>query len=138
MDSRPSPDPVAFKNTTRDQWDRCAAGWNAKSSVIRAWLHVSTEALLRAAEIVPGARVLDIAAGSGDQTLDIASRVGRMAMFWQPTFPLRSSPLRRKMPGETASAISRRVLPMAKALMFRRPALMRRSAGSGSCFFPIR
>lgn len=76
MDSRPPLDPVAFKNATRDQWDRCAAGWNAKSSIIRAWLHAATEALLRAAEIAPGARVLDVAAGSGDQTLDIASRVG--------------------------------------------------------------
>ncbi len=76
MDAHPSPDPAALKNATRDQWDRCAAGWNAKSSVIRTWLHASTEAMLRAAEIAPGSRVLDVAAGAGDQTLDIASRVG--------------------------------------------------------------
>ncbi|MGL4294929.1 MAG: class I SAM-dependent methyltransferase, partial [Aestuariivirga sp.] len=69
-------DPVAFKTATRDQWDRCAAGWNANASVIRAWLHAATEALLRTAGIGAGDRVLDIAAGSGDQTLDIASRVG--------------------------------------------------------------
>lgn len=76
MGSHHSLDPVAFKNAARDQWDRCAAGWNAKSSVIRTWLHASTEAMLRAAEISPGSRVLDVAAGSGDQTLGIASRVG--------------------------------------------------------------
>lgn len=76
MDAQPLPDSVAFKNAMRDQWDQCAEGWNAKSSVIRTWLHASTEALLRAAEIAPGSRVLDVAAGSGDQTLDIASRLG--------------------------------------------------------------
>ncbi len=76
MDARPLSDPKAFKNAMRDQWDQCAAGWNSKSSVIRTWLHASTEAMLRAAEIAPGSRVLDVAAGSGDQTLDIASRIG--------------------------------------------------------------
>jgi SAM-dependent methyltransferase len=76
MDVRPPRDPEAFKSATRDQWDRCAAGWNAKSSVIRTWLQPSTEAMLQQAAVVPGARVLDVAAGAGDQTLDIASRVG--------------------------------------------------------------
>lgn len=69
-------DAKAFKTATRAQWDRCAAGWNGKSPIIRTWLRASTEAMLELAAIGPGARVLDVAAGSGDQTIDIASRVG--------------------------------------------------------------
>jgi SAM-dependent methyltransferase len=76
MNAYASFDPAAFKAATREQWDTCAAGWNRKTPQIRAWLRASTEAMLDMAEIKPGARVLDVAAGSGDQTLDIAGRVG--------------------------------------------------------------
>ena len=57
-------------------WDRAAAGWNDHTRIIRAWLHDATRMMLDAAHISAGSRVLDIAAGSGDQTLDIARRVG--------------------------------------------------------------
>ncbi len=57
-------------------WDKAAAGWNRHTAVIHGWLHDATAAMLEAAHIEPGARVLDIAAGAGDQTLDIARRVG--------------------------------------------------------------
>ena len=57
-------------------WDQAAHGWNRHSTIIRAWLEEATRAMLDAARIEPGARVLDIAAGAGDQTLDIARRVG--------------------------------------------------------------
>lgn len=57
-------------------WDRAAAGWNDHAPLIRAWLHGATAAMLDAARIEPGCKVLDVAAGSGDQTLDIARRVG--------------------------------------------------------------
>lgn len=69
-------DSAAFKAATRAQWDTCAAGWNGKSLEIRMWLRTATEAMLEMAEVKPGSRVLDVAAGSGDQTLDIAGRVG--------------------------------------------------------------
>jgi protein-L-isoaspartate O-methyltransferase len=59
-----------------DPWDRAAAGWNAHGEVIRSWLREVTHAMLDAARITTGSRVLDIAAGAGDQTLDIARRVG--------------------------------------------------------------
>ena len=55
---------------------RSARGWNDHSSQIRAWLRTATDAMLDMAGIGPGARVLDVAAGAGDQTLDIAERVG--------------------------------------------------------------
>ena len=57
-------------------WDKAAHGWNSHTTVIRAWLEEATRAMLDTARIVPGACVLDIAAGAGDQTLDIAHRVG--------------------------------------------------------------
>ena len=57
-------------------WDQAAHGWNRHTTIIRAWLEEATRAMLDAARIGPGARVLDIAAGAGDQTLDIARRVG--------------------------------------------------------------
>ena len=57
-------------------WDDAAQGWDQHSALIRDWLREATAAMLDAAAIVPGAKVLDVAAGAGDQTLDIAQRVG--------------------------------------------------------------
>ena len=69
-------DPNAFKASTRTHWNSCADGWDANSAIIREWLREATDAMLEMAQIRPGARVLDVAAGAGDQTLDIARRVG--------------------------------------------------------------
>lgn len=57
-------------------WDAAAAGWNHHTVLIHDWLHDATQSLLDAACIGVGSRVLDVAAGAGDQTLDIARRVG--------------------------------------------------------------
>jgi ubiquinone/menaquinone biosynthesis C-methylase UbiE len=57
-------------------WDAAAQGWNHNAALIRAWLHDATAAMLQAARVTRGMRVLDIAAGAGDQTLDIARCVG--------------------------------------------------------------
>ena len=53
-----------------------ARGWNDAGTVIRPWLHKATQAMLGMAGVKPGSHVLDVAAGAGDQTLDIAERVG--------------------------------------------------------------
>jgi ubiquinone/menaquinone biosynthesis C-methylase UbiE len=58
------------------QWDQAAAGWNAHAPLIRAWLRQATDAMISSASISDGMRVLDVAAGAGDQTLDIAAQVG--------------------------------------------------------------
>jgi len=68
--------PADFKQTTREQWDGAAAGWNDHAPQIAAWLRSATDAMLEMAGVRTGARVLDVAAGAGDQTLDIARRVG--------------------------------------------------------------
>jgi ubiquinone/menaquinone biosynthesis C-methylase UbiE len=69
-------DTQAFKTAVREQWDRSADGWNDHTSEIRSWLRQASDAMLDMAGIVPGASVLDVAAGAGDQTLDIAKRIG--------------------------------------------------------------
>lgn len=65
-----------LKDATRHAWDTSASGWNRQTPVIHNWLSAATAVLLDAASITQGMRVLDIAAGAGDQTLDIARRVG--------------------------------------------------------------
>lgn len=72
----PGPGGQQFKASMREQWDRAAAGWNAHTADIRGWLREPTEAMCRMAGIQAGARVLDVAAGSGDQTLAIAQIAG--------------------------------------------------------------
>jgi SAM-dependent methyltransferase len=69
-------DAAAFKAATRAQWDACAGGWHDQRAKIARWLREPTDAMLAMAGIKQGDRVLDVAAGSGDQTLDILRRVG--------------------------------------------------------------
>lgn len=69
-------DPQASKAAARQQWDEAARGWNDHSAQIRAWLSRATEAMMEMGGVTRNARVLDVAAGAGDQTLTIAQRVG--------------------------------------------------------------
>ena len=69
-------DPVKYKETTREQWQTAARAWNDWGPSLRAWLGPATELMLDMAKIGPGHRVLDVAAGAGDQTLQTAERVG--------------------------------------------------------------
>jgi SAM-dependent methyltransferase len=69
-------DPVKYKETTREQWQSAAQAWNDWGLLLRAWLGPATEIMLDMAKIGPGHRVLDVAAGAGDQTLQAADRVG--------------------------------------------------------------
>ena len=69
-------DPQAFKLATRNQWEKAAEGWNDHTPQVRAWLRSATDAMLDMAGVKSRSHVLDVAAGAGDQTLDIAERVG--------------------------------------------------------------
>lgn len=60
----------------RMQWDKVAGGWSKSSAIIRPWLQQATQAMLSMGGVKAGSHVLDVAAGAGDQTLDIAERVG--------------------------------------------------------------
>ncbi|MDQ2750564.1 MAG: class I SAM-dependent methyltransferase [Actinomycetota bacterium] len=69
-------DPVAYKNTTRTQWQSAAAAWHSWGPVIEAWLGEATELMLDLTQLRPGAHVLDVAAGAGGQSVTAARRVG--------------------------------------------------------------
>jgi SAM-dependent methyltransferase len=69
-------DPVAFKATTRAQWESAAEAWHRWGLRIEAWLDDATERMLDDVRLGPGSRVLDVAAGAGGQTLRAARRVG--------------------------------------------------------------
>ena len=74
--SAPPFDAEKFKIATREQWNKSAKGWNDRSEQIRGWLRASTDSMFSMLDLGPGNRVLDVAAGAGDQTLDSAERVG--------------------------------------------------------------
>ncbi len=69
-------DPVAFKETTRRQWDAVAERWDAWGPFIERWLGPATERMFDLAEIGAGQRVLIVAGGSGREALTAARRVG--------------------------------------------------------------
>jgi len=69
-------DPIAFKSTTRAQWQEAARAWHEWGPTIEDWLGAATERMLDEADLTSGARVLDVAAGAGGQTLSAARRVG--------------------------------------------------------------
>jgi SAM-dependent methyltransferase len=69
-------DPIAYKSTTRAQWEVAAEPWHRYGATLERWLGEATDAMLDQAQIAPGSRVLDVAAGAGGQTLAAARRVG--------------------------------------------------------------
>jgi SAM-dependent methyltransferase len=69
-------DPAKYKSTTREQWQTAAKSWNDWGMLLRAWLGPATELMLDMACVRHGHRVLNVAAGAGDDTLQTADRVG--------------------------------------------------------------
>ena len=67
-------DPGAYKETTRAQWQDAAQAWHSWDPVFDRWLGAATELMLDRAGVVEGARVIDIAAGSGGQSIAAARR----------------------------------------------------------------
>ncbi len=59
-------------------WDspEAAAAWQRGASLRAASMRLPTEVMLDLAELEPGDRVLDVAAGSGEQSIAAAQRVG--------------------------------------------------------------
>jgi SAM-dependent methyltransferase len=69
-------DAVRFKQTTLQQWNSAAEAWDRWGTLLHRWLGPATETMLDMAGVKPGSRVLDVAAGAGEQTLAAARRVG--------------------------------------------------------------
>jgi SAM-dependent methyltransferase len=74
--STPAFDPITFKATTRQQWEVVAEAWDRWNPALDAWLGPVTDRMLDLCDVVPGAGVLDVAAGAGGQTVAAALRVG--------------------------------------------------------------
>lgn len=75
-----APDPVKinkFREMLRQEWtsDITVAAWRKWHAQIAAFTRGATEAILEAAQLRPGLRVLDLACGVGDPALSIAAEV---------------------------------------------------------------
>ena len=69
-------DPEKFRQATRAQWEAAAEAWDRWAPLLASWLGPATEAMLDMAAVGRGARILDVAAGAGEQTLAAARRAG--------------------------------------------------------------
>lgn len=69
-------DAVKYKQTTRAQWEAAAEAWHRWGPTLHDWLGAATDRMLDLASVTSGCRVLDVAAGAGDQTIQTATRVG--------------------------------------------------------------
>lgn len=65
-----------YKQTTLQQWNTAAEAWDRWGFLLNRWLGPATETMLDMCDIKSGSRVLDVAAGAGDQTLAVAKRIG--------------------------------------------------------------
>ena len=72
----PKFDPNQYKHTTLQQWNNAAEAWHRWSPLLSRWLGPATETMLDMCDIAAGSRVLDVAAGAGEQTLTVARRIG--------------------------------------------------------------
>ena len=65
-----------YKLTTLQQWNNAAEAWHRWGPLLSRWLGPATETMLDMCDIKNGSRVLDVAAGAGEQTLAVARRIG--------------------------------------------------------------
>ena len=76
-----TPDPAKIhmiRENLREEWtgERTVAAWRKWHAQIAAFTRGATDAILEAAQLRPGMRVLDLASGVGDPALSIAAAVG--------------------------------------------------------------
>ena len=72
----PKFDAENYKQTTLQQWNTAAEAWHRWGPILSRWLGPATETMLDMCDIKNGSRVLDVAAGAGEQTLAVAKRIG--------------------------------------------------------------
>lgn len=72
----PQFDALKYKQTTLQQWNTAAEAWHRWGPLLNRWLGPATETMLDMCDIKQGSRVLDVAAGAGEQTLAVANRIG--------------------------------------------------------------
>ncbi len=69
-------EPEHYKTTTREQWQTAAEAWHRWHPTLKTWLGPATDLMLDMAQVKEGHRILDIAAGAGEQSITAAKRVG--------------------------------------------------------------
>jgi SAM-dependent methyltransferase len=69
-------DAAQYKVTTQKQWDTAAEAWHRWGPLLSRWLGPATETMLDMCNLAKGSRVLDVAAGAGEQTVTAARPVG--------------------------------------------------------------
>lgn len=72
----PKFDAIKYKHTTLQQWNTAAEAWHRWGPLLSRWLGPATETMLDMCQLTQGSRVLDVAAGAGEQTVAAAKRVG--------------------------------------------------------------
>ncbi len=76
QEPQPTFNPVLYKQTTLEQWNQAAEAWDRWGPLLSQWLGQATETMLDLAGVHKGFRVLDVAAGAGEQSIAAARRVG--------------------------------------------------------------
>ncbi len=75
-EQQPSFDAAKYKNAQREQWNKDGAAWRRWNPTLDRWYGDVTRQMLDLTRILPGQRVLDIAAGAGEPAVSAAERVG--------------------------------------------------------------
>ncbi len=65
-----------YKQTTYEQWQAAAEAWYKWDPAINNWLGNATTEMIKMAGITSGHHVLDVAAGAGGQSVEVAKIVG--------------------------------------------------------------
>lgn len=65
-----------YKNAQREQWNKDGAAWHRWTPTLDRWYGDATRLMLDMADVRPGQRILDIAAGAGEPAISAAKRVG--------------------------------------------------------------
>ncbi len=68
--------PIRYKETTKEQWQTAAEAWHRWHPTLKTWLGPATNLMLEMAQVNAGYRILDVAAGAGEQSITAAEKVG--------------------------------------------------------------
>ena len=71
---------TAIKERERNNWASAAEGWRRRDNILRKGAAPVTKRMLELSEITSGARVLDIASGTGEPAITAAKIVGDSGM----------------------------------------------------------
>jgi len=69
-------DAEKYKTTTLQQWNTAAEAWHRWGPLLSRWLGPATDTMLDMCDVRTGHRILDVAAGAGEQSIVAARRVG--------------------------------------------------------------